>query len=564
MTHEPGGKLPYPVWSRIRRARRRYFPERFWGARPMLSVVVPMYNVERYIGACLESVLAEQAVNLEVIVIDDGSADSSRGVAETAARMDRRVWVFHQRNRGLGAARNAGMRLSAGRYVAFLDSDDIAMPGAYRAMVDAAEGRQADVVIGGIFQLTDGKRHFPEWMRYIHDKDRFVRSVLEFPDLLRDFYTPNKMVRRDWWRSHRFRFRTGVIFEDQPVITEALASASGIAVMRMMTYQWRRRSDGSSLTQTMYTSDRIDQRAHATALTRPVVEALNDARFRDAWTYTLVENHFLTYFRRLSELGPPERAALVKFVRAAGPEELFRRPPQVSPAAAVLATLAHRGDLDAVGRLVQAGWTRGGHVEIRTDAGCRQLEAALLDPALVASLAPCFDGRDVDPRRFVIRTEKALWSADGDLHLTVHVPFIEVYGMDGARLEAAVWGDGSPRAAASIVGLAGPPPGAAATGAGDDDGEEDEGPTAWGPRFHVTFAAGDLARIAAPAQGGTPCPLGFAIVHGDQRYETHTAVRPSPLPDRAARTWRRPDGSALLLRWRDRYWLRLDPLDAPT
>jgi hypothetical protein len=525
-----------------------------------------MYNVDKYIEACLESVLAEQSVNLEVIVIDDGSRDSSRALAEGVARTDRRVWVFHQRNRGLGAARNIGMRLAAGTYVAFLDSDDVAMPGAYRTMVEAAKAYEADVVIGGMFQVIDGKRHFPEWMRYIHDRDRFIPSIRDFPDVLRDFYTPNKMVKRDWWRSHGFRFRTGVIFEDQPVITEALAAASGIVVLRMMTYQWRRRGDDSSLTRTMYAPDRILQRARATALTRPAVEALDSVTFRDAWTYTLVENHFLTYFRRLNAMSEAGRGALVEFVRAAGPPEVLSRPPHVSPAAAVLATLAHQGHLDAVSRLVEAGWTLAGHVEIRADAGRRRLEAALADPDLAASLAPCFDARAVDPRRFVVRTEEAHWSADGDLHLAVHVPFMQVYAMVDAALEAVVGGADHPVAVASILRLADGAPAATASEALDaeeDEDEDEEGPTCWGPRFGVTFAASDLARIPAPAQGGAPCPLEFAIVHGDQRYETHTAVRPSPLPDRAARTWRHPDGSGLLLRWRDRYWLRLDPLDAP-
>jgi hypothetical protein len=551
-------------------------------------VIVPAYNVAEYIEECVESVLAETAFSVEVIVIDDGSRDNSRNVAETLARRDRRVWVFHQRNRGLGATRNRGVRLAAGEFIGFLDADDIAMPGAYAAMVKAARQSDSDIVVGGIFQWIDGRRKYPEWMRFVHDRDRSVGSLAEFPGLLRDFYTPNKLVRRAWWRSHRWRFRRGVMFEDQPVITEALIAARGIAVLDTMTYQWRRRTDGS-LTGAMYTAAAIGQRADATARTRPVIEATGAARLHEAWIYTLVENHFLTYLRRLAAMDSAQRAALVDFVRAAGPEPVLRLPPEVSPAAAALASLAHRGELDAASRLVEAGWTEAGHAGIRGAAGQRLLADLLGDPALAASLAPCFADRAIDPHRFLVRVEAANWTGDGDLHLTVRVPFVHMYCLVGARFEADVVDDaGGSLVRAQIRPLApeseseseseregqlAPPgddgggngaSGSDGPGAGGLDEADDADPIPGGARYRVRFPAAALAALpTSPAAGAVPRALRFGIVHGTDRYETHTAVRPSPLPSRALRTGWRSDGSGLLLRWRYRYWLRLDPLEAP-
>jgi hypothetical protein len=502
---------------------------------------VPAYNVQDYIAECLESVLAEESLAVEIIVIDDGSTDSTRATAEAIARHDRRVWVFHQRNRGLGAARNTGMRRAAGDYVAFLDADDVSLPGAHRALLTAADRRGADMAIGGIVQMTGGKRKIPEWVRFLHDHDRVIGSLADFPDLLRDFYTPNKMVRRAWWNARKLRFREGVMFEDQPVITEALAASSGIAVLRMMTYQWRRRDDGSSLTGSMYRTSAIVERAHATELTRPVVEAQPGTTLRDAWTYTLVENHFLSYLRHLDQMDAPARDALIRFVRAAGAEDLLIRPPEVSPAAGALATLAHRGNLDAAARLVHAGWTEAGHIAIRGAPGRQALVAALDDPDLAASLEACFHGRGVDPRRFIVRVTAAAWTDDAALHLTVHVPFAEIYDLDGARLDAEIvdWA-GMGLVSAEVTG-------------------------GLGAMWHVDFPGDALAALAhtQPPPGVTPAwPVRFGIVHGEDRYETHTAVRPSPLPSRPRRTWREPEGPGLLLRWRDRYWLRLDHLPA--
>lgn len=91
---------------------------------PVLSVIIPVYNVKQYLSKCLESVLCQKFNKLEVVIIDDGSTDGSSSICDRYAEKDRRVRVFHQSNGGVSKARNLGIRRSIGKYICFIDSDD--------------------------------------------------------------------------------------------------------------------------------------------------------------------------------------------------------------------------------------------------------------------------------------------------------------------------------------------------------------------------------------------------------------------------------------------------------
>lgn len=111
-----------------------------------ISVIVPVYNVAGYLPECLESILQQDYSNLEVILIDDGSTDASGAICDNFAQKDVRILVIHQSNGGAAAAKNAGLRVSTGTYLSFVDSDDYLEPGAFRHMVALLEEYSADAV----------------------------------------------------------------------------------------------------------------------------------------------------------------------------------------------------------------------------------------------------------------------------------------------------------------------------------------------------------------------------------------------------------------------------------
>lgn len=117
-----------------------------------ISVIVPMYNCEAFIEKCIHSLLNQTYDNLEIIIIDDGSTDSSYAICSALAENDSRVHLLQQVNSGVSAARNAGLKYATGDYIGFVDSDDYVTSEMFAALNEAAEKNQADIVECGYFK----------------------------------------------------------------------------------------------------------------------------------------------------------------------------------------------------------------------------------------------------------------------------------------------------------------------------------------------------------------------------------------------------------------------------
>ena len=124
---------------------------------PKISIIVPMYGVEKYLDKCIKSIQSQTIHDIEIILIDDGSPDRSGEIAETFAKSDERIRVIHQKNAGLGPARNTGMYVANGEYIGFVDSDDWVENGMFERLYRVAEEHNADIVVGGHCDWRDGK-----------------------------------------------------------------------------------------------------------------------------------------------------------------------------------------------------------------------------------------------------------------------------------------------------------------------------------------------------------------------------------------------------------------------
>lgn len=243
-------------------------PEQAEPAAPLVSVIVPVFDVEDYVGDCLASILRQEGVSMEVIVVDDGSTDSSPHIVRSIADADTRVRVVRQHNQGLGAARNTGVRHARGAYLCFVDSDDLVPRGALADMVASAEGNGADVVVGAPARLHDGRRRPVGWTHIVHRCVRNGTTLAEFPALLRNNYTWGKLYRRSFWDHVGEWFREGVAYEDQPLVTTVLSRARVINVLTRVVYLWRFRGDGSSISQQVHSVRDLRDRAQALRLTK--------------------------------------------------------------------------------------------------------------------------------------------------------------------------------------------------------------------------------------------------------------------------------------------------------
>lgn len=129
----------------------------------LVSVIIPAYNIEDYIGRCLDSIISQTYKNLEIIVVDDGSRDYTGEILDNYAKKDRRIKVIHKENGGVSSARNKGIEAAEGDYIGFIDGDDFIEPEMYKTLVDLLEEENADIAHCG-YQMV-----FPDRIDYYHN-----------------------------------------------------------------------------------------------------------------------------------------------------------------------------------------------------------------------------------------------------------------------------------------------------------------------------------------------------------------------------------------------------------
>ena len=184
---------------------------------PKVSIVIPVYNVEKYLRRCLDSILAQDFADTEVICVNDGSTDTSPSILEEYAARCPNIRVLTQPNRGLGAARNAGLDAADGEYIIFVDSDDFLAPGYFSAAVGKLEADGADLVMFNPI-LYDHRTGQTRPYRSMIDFYRFSRAggfpVAEHPLLLSFNGCWDKVCRRSLLVENGIRFPSPRIYED--------------------------------------------------------------------------------------------------------------------------------------------------------------------------------------------------------------------------------------------------------------------------------------------------------------------------------------------------------------
>ena len=254
-------------------------------------MVVPIYNVEDYLGSCLESIAEQTFADLEVVLVDDGSPDRSGEIAEEFAR-GREGWrVLHVDNGGLGRARNIGLDAAVADYVAFVDSDDVVPRDAYELMMHAIEGSGSDIVSGGVLRY-DGARTRPSGLhRRAVPETRIATHVRHMPSLLYDTTAWNKIFRRRFLVEHGLRFPEGVYYEDIPLTVPAHFLARSVDLIQEPVYLWRERQTAQqSITQRRAESRNLVDRMAAVSSVNDFLERTGEVegkRLHDLKVLTL-------------------------------------------------------------------------------------------------------------------------------------------------------------------------------------------------------------------------------------------------------------------------------------
>lgn len=217
---------------------------------PALSLVIPVYNVAKYLDACLRSVVSQGFDDIEVILVDDGSTDGSRDICDDWVARDPRFQLIVSEHRGPGAARNLGIDAARGKYLSFLDSDDITPVGAFRRMYDTLEQTGSSLVSGSFERLLTSGTRPVNYISGVYDRELLKTNVHNHPQLVKDGMCWNKMWRLSFLRQAAVRFPEDILYEDIATVIPAYFQAESIDILSDTVGLWRiREGERDSITQ---------------------------------------------------------------------------------------------------------------------------------------------------------------------------------------------------------------------------------------------------------------------------------------------------------------------------
>lgn len=207
-----------------------------------ISVIVPVYRVEKYLPACIDSILNQTFTDFELILVDDGSPDRCPEICDETAKRDARVRVIHQANAGLSAARNAGIEAAHGAWLSFVDSDDYIAPQFYEKLYQTAQRTDADCVMCSVQNVDESGKPIDSALMRVADEVKTGREVLR--KIGRDDVTPyltawNKLYRRKLFNT--LRYPAGRQNEDVFVFAELFCQVQRAVCVAEPLYFYRKR-----------------------------------------------------------------------------------------------------------------------------------------------------------------------------------------------------------------------------------------------------------------------------------------------------------------------------------
>lgn len=211
-----------------------------------ISVIIPVYNVEKYLEACLKSIKDQTFADYELILINDGSTDESLAIMCRYAEADERISIISQSNKGVSAARNLGLSVARGDYVLFVDSDDTILPNALECLWHHAQETDADIVLGNVWMHNlDGSKckifPRPAWI----DQQKLMRGDSLYVALIPTFSFPSVVYlyfsKRSFLLENNLWMKEGIVHEDELWCTQVMCTSRKVAPLDFFFYSYIQR-----------------------------------------------------------------------------------------------------------------------------------------------------------------------------------------------------------------------------------------------------------------------------------------------------------------------------------
>lgn len=257
---------------------------------PKVSVIIPVFNVENYLERCLKSVINQNFKNIEIIIINDGSTDKSFDICKQFAESDKRIILISQKNRGVSAARNAGINISTGKYLSFVDSDDFIAPDMIEFLVNNLEKNDVDIATCGMYDCYIQNNNK---IKKICNKNKNNYGIINLREALQEIFINgkvslfiyDKLYKRELFNN--LRFSENIIYEDAEIMPKIITRASKIFYNFAPKYYYLRHEN--SLTSSKFNLRDLDiikiSKKNFEFIKNNYNFALKQAEFRFFWSY---------------------------------------------------------------------------------------------------------------------------------------------------------------------------------------------------------------------------------------------------------------------------------------
>ncbi|HML64706.1 MAG TPA: glycosyltransferase [Dysgonomonas sp.] len=213
-----------------------------------ISIIIPVYNVEVYLEECLSSVCSQTFINYEIVIIDDGSTDSSLSIIKKYAEKDSRIRFFVQENNGISATRNKGLREAKGKYILFVDSDDYILPDTLLCLWECAQKTDSDIVIGNVWAFYNDDHNNkddifkrPKWI----DEDDVISGEALYAQLMSTYSFPPLVYlyfsKRSYLIDNNIWMNEEVVHEDELWTIQVICKAKRAKAIDYFYYYYRQR-----------------------------------------------------------------------------------------------------------------------------------------------------------------------------------------------------------------------------------------------------------------------------------------------------------------------------------
>ena len=252
----------------------------------LISVIVPVYNVEKYLEKSINSIINQTYNNLEIILIDDGSTDSSGKICDRYEKLDKRIKVIHQKNGGLSKARNIGIDNAKGKYIGFIDSDDFIKEDMYEILYKTIKDTNSDMAMcrvldcfGKIPDIDNSESKI-----FVYEPMQAIKKVMEAEDV--SVHAVSKLYKKALF-DKGLRFEIGRTSEDAIIMVELIDNCKRIAYINSYEYYYIHREN--SITTKKFSSKNYDviyaYKKNYDILSKKYPELLDIAKTRLCWAY---------------------------------------------------------------------------------------------------------------------------------------------------------------------------------------------------------------------------------------------------------------------------------------